>query len=118
MSRYHFDWAMIEVAHEFPSVRIWPRPWPRSQGQTLHRIGYGARVSESGELENRRTWITSFLNHDLKASDATIETRDALGVPGDSGGPIYIWHLGEAWLLGLHSTWDAHQGLSFAPRLP
>lgn len=118
LSRFHFDWAIIEVAHEFPSVRIWPRPWPRPNGQTLHRIGYGGRVNEIGELENRRTWVTSFLNHDLSASDSVIETRDVLGVPGDSGGPLYVWHLGEAWLLAIHSTWDSQQGLSFAPRLP
>jgi hypothetical protein len=118
LSRYQNDWAIIEVAHDFPSVRIWPRPWPRSKGQTLHRIGYGARVNANGDMENRRTWITSFLNHDLHASDSGIETRDILGVPGDSGGPLYVWHVGEAWLLGLHSTWDAHKGLSLAPRLP
>ncbi len=116
-SRFHFDWAIIEVAHRFPRVRVWPQAWPIPRGQKLHRIGYGGRPNAQGELENRRTWITSFLNHDLSAADEFLESQDALGVPGDSGGPIFVWHQGQAWLVGLHSTWDPQLGLSFAPRL-
>ena len=117
-SRYRFDWAIIEISHRFPSARIWPKAWTISHGQQLHRIGYGGRPNALGELTNRRTWITSFLESDLNPADDVMQSQDAFGVPGDSGGPLFVWYKQQAWLVGLHSTWDTQLGLSLGPRLP
>ncbi len=104
-SSFKADLARITLKEKLPSsinfVPLMKSNMPLS-GRIL-RLGYGSRFQKT-----IRTAITpEFKEHRL--SDDVLELYDTHSYSGDSGGPIFMEHLGQTYLVAIHST------LSFGP---
>ena len=91
-------------------------------GVRLERIGFGARpmlmaasAPISAATEHRRTWLRPIV--DSIETDAIV-TVDQFAVPGDSGGPLYLFVPKHGlFLVGLHSTWNPPADRVYSPRV-
>lgn len=85
-------------------------------GVTLERIGFGQRrIEGGGGYENRRTWLKPEIE---SITTEFIVTTDNGAMPGDSGGPIYLFipNVGLV-LVAHHSTWDFGVQRMYNPRI-
>lgn len=123
-SYFHRDRGMIKLKTElrsqdqeslnFPKVRRGLGPQIETADR-LHRVGFGRRVSASGVSENRRTWVTAQVH---SVYPETLVTEDRFAMPGDSGGPVFLYLPGDGlYLIGLHSTFDKASGFVYSPRI-
>lgn len=96
-SNYNFDVGVIHLRESLPSDIHIPKIGRPSPNILLERIGFGERKGM-----NLRTHISGI--RFLEREDWSICLKDKFGVPGDSGGPIYQWQMGELVLIGIHST--------------
>jgi V8-like Glu-specific endopeptidase len=123
-SYFHRDRGMIKLSRpivplpgetlHFPKLRSHLQAQIEASG-VIHRIGFGRRTSASGLAEHRRTWVKAKVHSVLPE---TLVTKDIYAMPGDSGGPIYLFLPGEGlFLIGLHSTLDRASGFVFSPRI-
>lgn len=105
-SKYKADIGIVTLSRNLPfnlNYPKWVRPY---KGLPLVRIGFGAR-----EGNNLRTLINGIKI--LKVKETTLVLQDKLGVPGDSGGPIYQMINGRYVLVAIHSTVEGEH--SYAP---
>ena len=104
-SNYRSDLAKIKLKGELPKgTNFYPiiKKEKNLNGKIL-RLGFGAR----GE-SNTRTLVTPELKT-IREHEKVLELNDTYSYSGDSGGPVFLQHQGQMYLIAIHST------LSFGP---
>lgn len=105
-SNYYADLGVITLNLPLPYTVNFPVLSKPLMGYNLIRIGFGARKGK-----NNRTYISGI--QCLEEKERTLILKDKLGVPGDSGGPVYQFQNGRLTLVAIHSTVEGQK--SFAP---
>lgn len=105
-SNYHADIGIITLYRDLPYHLNFPRFGRPQKSNPLVRIGFGGR-----EGSNLRTYISGIFI--LDQMDNTLVLKDKLGVPGDSGGPLFQFINGKLTLIAIHSTVEGEK--SYAP---
>jgi V8-like Glu-specific endopeptidase len=105
-SNYHADIGIITLFSPLPSYLNYPPTGRPKEDSSLVRIGFGGR-----EGNNLRTYISGI--NVLDKRENTLILKDKLGVPGDSGGPLFQYIHGVLTLVAVHSTVEGEK--SYAP---
>ncbi|MCR9205910.1 MAG: trypsin-like serine protease [Halobacteriovoraceae bacterium] len=105
-SNFHADIGIISLYKKLPQNLNYPPIMIPSKTLPLVRIGFGGR-----EGSNNRTYINGIKV--LNRMENTLVLKDSLGVPGDSGGPLFQYFNGVLTLVAIHSTIEGQK--SFAP---
>lgn len=105
-SNFHADIGIITLYKRLPENLNYPPIGIPNKLLSLVRIGFGGR-----EGNNSRTYINGI--HVLKRMENTLVLNDSLGVPGDSGGPLFQYVNGVLTLVAIHSTVEGQK--SYAP---
>lgn len=80
----------------------------------LWRIGYGSRPTVAGGRSNMRTLVASPIE---SVGSTFLAMRDPDPMPGDSGGPLFQFRVGEGlYIMATHSTWNRVKKLAYEPR--
>jgi V8-like Glu-specific endopeptidase len=104
-SNYKSDLAKIKLKDELPKgTKIYPIiKKDHELGGNIIRLGFGARG-----LNNVRTLVTPEVRQ-IRSLEKVLELNDMYSYSGDSGGPVFMQHNGQLYLVAIHST------LSFGP---
>lgn len=105
-SKYFADVGMIRLSRKLPMNLNYPKLSAPVPYFSLNRIGFGGREGKNVRTLVSGIWITEEV-------DATLVLKDELGVPGDSGGPLFQFINGELSLVAIHSTVEGKK--SYAP---
>lgn len=104
-SFYRSDLAKIKLKDELPKgTRFYPIIKKDNLDGKILRLGFGARNANS----NVRTLVQPELRQ-VRKSEKVLELNDTYSYSGDSGGPVFMQHNGQMYLVAIHST------LSFGP---
>lgn len=104
-SNYRSDLAKIKLKADLPKgTKFFPiiKKDQELNGKIL-RLGFGARGTD-----NVRTLVTPLMKQ-VRSSEKVLELNDTYSYSGDSGGPVFLQHQGQMFLIAIHST------LSFGP---
>lgn len=104
-SNYRSDLAKIKLKSDLPKgTKFFPiiKKDQELEGKIL-RLGFGAR-----ESSNVRTLVTPLMKQ-IRSTEKVLELDDTYSYSGDSGGPVFLQHQGQMFLIAIHST------LSFGP---
>ncbi len=104
-SNYRSDLAKIKLKSDLPKGTTFFPIIKKDQdleGKIL-RLGFGARGTS-----NVRTLVTPLMKQ-IRRTEKVLELNDTYSYSGDSGGPVFLQHQGQVFLIAIHST------LSFGP---
>lgn len=100
ISHYQADIAKIKLKTKLPTTTSF-YPIIKKNGPLtgkLFRIGYGERSHS-----NVRTLVTPLLRN-VNPTGEILELEDMYSYSGDSGGPVFLQHRGQMYLVAIHST--------------
>lgn len=105
-SKYYADIGIITLSENLPRYINYPDLAYPLPYHSLTRIGFGGRQGKNVRTLVSGIWITETL-------DTSLILKDELGVPGDSGGPLFQFINGKLCLVAIHSTVEGKK--SYAP---